>query len=266
MTEDERTGSCIICALRDPLPELEPVCGSCRTWLQNMLWEIPGLCAELAGLGYVQRDPRPRGWSLWGGRIPGALLWDPRPADPVAHLLPAGPIPGAGDQPRVSGSRERSTPAAWDLLAPARAGSLHVAQDEDQVGVHSVATELDFWVQDWRAGYYPTDVLPGPTVVELSTWLARRVPEMCGQYPAIDEVAFVVRRIVGALRSATGRTVKPSRSALPCPSCDLLTVYRDDDRRQERVCHNPDCNRVWSAEQWDALISAEADLREGEAA
>src|SRR5690349_2774577 len=49
MADDERSGSCIICASRDPLPDLAPCCGPCRSRLSGQLRDIPILCDELRG-------------------------------------------------------------------------------------------------------------------------------------------------------------------------------------------------------------------------
>src|SRR5690348_14470923 len=105
MADEERTGSCILCASRNPQPGLEPCCGPCRSRLSGQLRDIPILCEEL-------RDP------------PGA-----GPAnDLVSVALPAALIAGQSSAPRVQGSREAPIPIrvdVLDLLGPADERTVH---------------------------------------------------------------------------------------------------------------------------------------------
>src|SRR5690348_15102502 len=124
MADEERTGSCLLCMAREPLPELKPVCGPCRSRLSGQLRDIPILCEEL-------RDP------------PGA-----EPAnDLVSVALPAALIAGQSSAPRVQGSREAPIPISvdrLDLLGPADERTVH-DQFGDQIGYQSAATILDSW-------------------------------------------------------------------------------------------------------------------------
>lgn len=114
---EDRTGSCALCARRDPVPEDAPVCAPCRSWLAGMLREVPELCAELSALGYVQRDRR-RKWAAVLDDDHEVRVETDQPADPVAHYVTSGPVPGASRAPRVRGTADRGVPARFDLLGP----------------------------------------------------------------------------------------------------------------------------------------------------
>lgn len=237
MADEERTGSCIACFRRDPLPELQPVCGVCRSRLRNQLREIPDYCAELASLGYVERD---------GRSTPSKLTYpDRHPAEkkrgqpvphfePVANVLPAGPVGGESGQPRVGGSREAPVPLkldTTDLLAPAR--TLHLTarypeQREDQVGHLAAASVLDGWCRDFAEGR--RESVPQPFVTTQCRWLLDRLDWCFVEHPAVDEFAGEIGDLWHALRRATGRTEPKAELCVgvPCRAigCDLKTLYR----------------------------------------
>lgn len=135
MADGQRTGSCVICAERNPLPDLEPCCGPCRSRVAGQLREIPLLCLLLAA------GPRPQ---LTAGEHVEVreLVAELGPDDALelagvdedlvaryrslvrvhgatSAVLEAGPVPGQSSAPRVRGSRERPMPInadATDLL------------------------------------------------------------------------------------------------------------------------------------------------------
>jgi hypothetical protein len=167
----------------------------------------------------------------------------------LAHLLGEIPdlyarldaVPGSSATERVAGSRDPAIPPrvdVVDLTLPARPGSIGIAQrglwegsggDPDQVGYLSIATELDFWVQDWRISLYRDHSLPGTSVIELAGWLRVRLPQACDSHPAIDEFAAAINSLTRTLR-ATVDPRPPGQSAGRCPA-----KLRDDTRCNSRL-------------------------------
>lgn len=218
---------CVTCAKREP--ETPQVCDPCR-WLMGLrLREIPVLAEQLAASValYVDDDPR-AGSPDQAVRIRLRL---PGYHDPISASLPSGPVPGARNAPRVSGSRERGVPERFDLLAPAypqRDGTCDLWHD--QVGGPSVAAILDSWCQDWST--YPWsrgDWLPDPPEIKaLADWLEIRLDDACDQHPAIQEFSAELGEIHLALRRTNGLTEpKPELAVgVPCKSCGLRTIYK----------------------------------------
>jgi hypothetical protein len=226
------------------------------------LWEIPDYVAELASGQDAEPDTRRKLVTVYEWRdherLPVAeyVTW----VDPSA-VVPAGPVRGQSSAPRVGGSHEPPVPLsldAADLLAPARAGSVGVRTrggwsnaggDPDQVGSLSVATVLDSWVRDW-ATYFPADPLPGAEVGDLVAWLVRRVEEMCGQHPAIDEFAREIRDVHSTLRRVSGWAPRGSqRPEESCPDCHVAAVWREDIATDHECMH---CGRMFTAEEFAA--------------
>jgi hypothetical protein len=244
LADEERTGSCICCMRRDPLPELQPVCGPCRSRLRNQLREIPDYCAELASLGFVERD---------GRSTPSKLTYPPGHDDegkpvphfePLANVMPAGPINGESRQPRVGGSREAPVPISLDradLLSDARVVNLTRSYErrfrtdaertayrrlqlDDQIGQPSAASVLDGWCRDFAEGR--RESVPQPFVTTQCRWLLDRLDWAFVEHPAIDEAAQEIGDLHLALRRATGRTT---------PRPEICWGVE---------CRNPDCNYV----------------------
>jgi hypothetical protein len=108
---------CPLCGRRPPWRPR--VCDACRSWLRGMLSEIPELYVQVLGLGPVVRDDRPYVATVDDDDGRERRVVTDLPADPVAHHLVTGPIPGAGRDPRVSGSREPGVPERLDVTAAA---------------------------------------------------------------------------------------------------------------------------------------------------
>lgn len=206
MSDEERTGSCILCMAREPLPELKPVCGPCRSRLAGQLRDIPILCDEL-------RDP------------PGA-----GPAnDLVSVALPAALIAGQSSAPRVQGSREAPIPIrvdVLDLLGPADERTVHDCYG-DQIGHQSAATILDGWCRMFAEER--RESVPTPRPADQSRWLLDRLDELF-KHPAIDECAKEIGDLWHVLRRACGLTMPKEElcPGVPCRSieCDLKTLVR----------------------------------------
>lgn len=149
--DEEPTGTCICCARRDPLPELAPVCGPCRSRVRNQLHEIPVLCAFLASgpraqvlagelttvreLAVELGDVEALG-SLSGVQVE-TLIESLGAADVPSHTarrvsFAAGPVPGGRSGPRVaSSSGEAPVPIrvdVVDLLGEADERTVHDAR------------------------------------------------------------------------------------------------------------------------------------------
>lgn len=233
---------CILCRPDDDgvTHPTEPGWQTCFAGYRRMaaaLRDIPVLVDELAGLGYVERDARPKldqeGRTALavgdGGRVVGLR------ADPVAYALPSGPVNGARSGPRVMSSGERSLPIRidpTDLLLPARPASLAIADTgayaSDQVGHLAVATELEFWARDWADAR--RERCPLPTVPVLAGWLLDRLDWACGHHPALGEFAEKLRSLRSTLTAAAGRyEPRPEVLEVPCPGCHQLALYRDAD-------------------------------------
>ena len=190
MADEERSGSCPTCGLRDPRHPL--ICDADRSKLHSWLREIPDLLAELEETRF----------------------------EPGARVDVGG---------KVSGSRERRLPIRvdpTDLLGPAK----HVLLlGEDQIGYESVASELDFWVRDWREARGGREGLPNPDVPSLASWLERRADDAADGHPAIDEMFGAIRRIRLTLLGQLGKFDIPDyKRGIPCPRCDRLTLLREN--------------------------------------
>lgn len=187
MADEERTGSCVCCQLRNPQPDQGVVCGPCRSRVAGQLRDIPALVAEL-------RDP------------PGA---DPA-NDAVSTLLPAAAIAGQSSAPRVNGSREAPVPISVDrvdLLSAARVPSLtraYAGQLDDQVGYQPAATILDGWCRMFAEER--RESTPNPDVQTQCKWLSDRLDELF-KHPAVDEFAGELGDLWHVLRRACGLTM-----------------------------------------------------------
>jgi len=234
MADDERTGSCIICASRDPLPDLAPCCGPCRSRLSGQLRDIPILCDELGGGGFVMRDGRtarpevryPPGHERAGELVPHF--------DQVANVLTAGPMAGRSSAPRVKGSREAPVPISLDrtdLLSDARVLNLTKAYDkdsdqwrvpypEDQIGHLSVAAILDGWCRDFAETR--RESVPQPSVGLQCRYLADRLDWAFTDHAAVDEMAKEIGDLWHVLRRACGLT-------MPKPEICWGVQCRDED-------------------------------------
>lgn len=207
----------------------EALCEQHRTQLEGWLAEIPALFAEVV-------DPTDV---------------DPRPKDPVARLLPAGSVPGASRQPRVSGSATDAVPARF---VEAAGGTCHPITPLDQVGDPPAAIQLDSWARDWQT--YIGEYLPPPTVPGLCRWLSARLPHMLRHHPAIvefyDEIGDIHRR----LRTEAGMTdPRPEPCyGVPCRRCDRLSLYRVADGTGDVECHTPDCRLVYRRDEYDRWV------------
>lgn len=210
MSDEPAIGPCVVCRHPRRIPNQPPVCDNCRTALISMLGEIPDLFARL----------------------------DPSPQTSGAE--------------KVSGSREAPIPVAVDvvdLTSPARTAALTIT-GPDQLGYLSVATELDFWVLDWRLALWPNHSIPLPTVTVLSGWLRNRVDHACDHHPAIDEFATKVRQIHKTLRRMVGELRHVHRLPAPCPTCELSTLVRADGASYVECTS---CRRLWTEEDYRRL-------------
>lgn len=220
MSDEERTGSCPCCALRDPRTPL--VCDACRSRLRSWLRELPGLLAEL----------------------------DETRFEPAVRHDVGG---------KVTGSRERRLPIRvdpTDLLGPAK----HVLLlGEDQIGYESVASELDFWVRDWREARGGAERLPDPDVRTLASWLERRAEDACDAHPAIDEMFTAIRRIRLTLLGQLGKFDVPDyKKGVPCRRCDTMALVRHNGSDWIECGNCPELLSPDEYDRWCGLLAAAA--------
>lgn len=143
---DNPQGSCVLCYRRDPLPDLVPVCGPCRSKGRAQLHEVPVLVAFLGAGSRRQIVPgdlttvRELALELGDEEALGTLtgeqldvLIEGHAAEGSAHLarrvgVEAGPVPGLRSGPRVSTSGEAPVPIKVDrvdLLAEVDERTVH---------------------------------------------------------------------------------------------------------------------------------------------
>jgi hypothetical protein len=253
--------TCYTCPIYRPdeqkarTPARPPVCDGDRRLLDSHLWDIPDLYERLP-----DEQPAPAN-APYLVELPSGTL-EQRGFDPVADLLPAGPVRGLSRQPRVSGSKEPPAPTSVDridLTLPARQGSVALwaraefGQDPDQDGILSVATILDCWVRDWREALWPDHSLPAPTVPELARWLRNRVEDACDQHPAIDEFAAEMKDVRYALRRELGETeAQPETEpykGVACQKCDLRGVLMRKPGQDYIECKN--CGMLMTGPEYE---------------
>lgn len=238
---DDRTGSCICCQQRDPLPELAPVCGVCRSRTRGQLVEIPDLCA------FLRARPRPE---LEAG--PARQLLDVRvevldDGQVLTYIrrhhardvhVNAGAIPGQPTGPRVTAAGHAApVPVRLDivdLLAGARRHTsatvalAYPEQDDDQIGHLSAATVLDGWCRD--VAEIRREHGPAPHPAAQCRYLADRLDWAFVEHPAVDELAAEIGHLWSVLRRAAGLTPPQPElcEGVPCKTieCDLKTLYR----------------------------------------
>jgi hypothetical protein len=217
---------CVACPVRRQTAvhyERAHVCQPCRIWLAETIADIAGLYPELH-----------------------ALL-----------------VPGATAGQRVTGSREMPLPLNVDILdLTGKAKGFRPSREalpEDQVGHTAVAYVLDSWARDWISyEWCRSDQLPAPTVAELAAWLGKWADDACDHHPAIDDFADEIRDLHAAIRAYIPRMVdrdeppprrRPQQLPTPCPSCDLVTLFRQPgDPRVD--CANPDCRRILTGDEY----------------
>jgi hypothetical protein len=257
--DDQTTGSCPTCGRRDPrTPQL---CDVDRSKLRSWLFDIPTLHAELQERIEERSAPSDlrvavtvTEWDVEAKRAVRVPATVGRPADPTSYYLPSGASSSASRGGPVTGSKERRLPIdtdAVDLTGQVRSAGVAVL-DEDAVGYESVASVLDFWVEDWRADRGAGERRPAATVPEIARWLLDRLDDACDDSPAIAEFFDAVRQLRGALQAKLGQVVVPDyKRGIPCPQCQCLTlVHHDGSDRIE--CAS--CPALLSFIEYDAHV------------
>jgi hypothetical protein len=293
---EEPSGSCVTCQRRDPHRGL--VCDADRPKLRSWLKEIPDLFDDLV----AQDEPDPLAAGPVKGQSTGGPVSGSKerklPIDVDAHDLAEPPsVKYVKDalMPTVRSSGETQWVGAripgrddeavvWQEVYPhevVRAEKTfhcrcanpeaHANQParpvlvaaKDQVGYTSVASELDFWVQDWREARDLGERRPDPDVRSLALWLEVRLDDMCDAHPAVDEMFHAVRRLRSALRGVLGliEPLPDYRPDVPCPGCSALTLFKANgsDRYE---CDS--CPRLLTPEEfdrWAGLVLADKKWR-----
>jgi hypothetical protein len=155
--------------------------------------------------------------------------------DPVAHLMPAGPVPGQRGGARVHAAPSSQPPLSLDVV-DLTSGVNHDARqllargvlglDDDQVGHLSAATILHGWVRDWAS--IRREGEPMPRVRDMCRWLSDRLDWAAGKHPALDEFAADLLELQRTLDAIAGHLPpRPQPVDRPCPACGSLTVVRE---------------------------------------
>lgn len=244
---------CVLCP--DRVATRPTVCDPCRLWLPGVVGDIRILAEQLATPEAQVRDVR-----LAPVRDPDAPAYALRDAagrlvlrwrDPVAHAHPAGPVPGANPQPRVSASHEAPIPinvGAVDLMLPARAGSL---RGDGEV---SLATALEAWVRHWIWIRAAAERQPAPTVPVMTRWLGDRVGWACDSYPEVAVFTEWMRWYRTALRRALGQSERSEyRRGVSCPKCGQRALWR---RNGEEWTTCAACSAMLSPDEYATHVTA----------
>jgi hypothetical protein len=237
VSDEEPTGSCPTCARRDPHEPL--ICRVCRSKLRTWLGDLPALFEELEERTNELAEPldhRPYVATMVemeeGSKKRVVRSWQQltmRAADQVAYLLPAGATASPSHTGPVSGSKEPRLPIDVDhadLLGPVRPLMAERGlRNPDEVGFDSVASTLDFWVEDWRSDRHAGEGRPPATVPDLVRWLRDRVDEAMDHSLPIDEFFLDVRHLHSTLLVALRRFEVPDyKHGIPCPRCSMLAL------------------------------------------
>jgi hypothetical protein len=281
VSDDERSGSCVICQTRDPLPDLVPCCGPCRSRLAGQLRDIPHLVEELKSPPEAEAAH-----------------------DLVSVAFPAAAIAGQSNAPRVQGSREAPVPISvdrTDLLGEADGRTVHyshmvpkvrvwfdpelpdkdgfvfgwhreLVRDEhgqvvmvpagDQIGYPSAATVLDGWCALFAEER--RESIPTPRPADQSRWLLDRLDELF-KHPAVDECAKEIGDLWHVLRRACGLTMPQPELCIgvECKACDLRMLYRIPGSPYVEC----QCGQLYTEDEyrdWTKLLAAQAKRAHGE--
>jgi hypothetical protein len=248
VSDEERTGSCIICATRDPLPDLTPVCGPCRSRVAGQLADIPVLCVFLAA------GPRPqttlgaatdiRELVLEFGPDEALELMDldddaltriaaavrTRPAHEVT--MAAGPVRGLSNAPRVAGSRGRPMPISADA-----ADLLDLADERMVSDYHQVPMVRSTGETSWQIAWFGGKSFRQEVRVREVVSTARMSRCRCGRpelherhrpvmVPAADQVGQV--SVASVLNAWVRDFAETRREVGPEPMVPLLCKWLAD--------------------------------------
>ena len=232
-------------------------CTGCSSRLRRWLGEIPELFADVVDPPSADPDARPaRKVIRRDATDDGDELGFPR--DPVAFHLPAGPVPGATSQPRVSGSRD--TVLANRYVEGAGGTVNPTGRPDDQLGDPPPAVLLGSWCCDWADARDMAEKVPY-TVEGLAWWLSNRLSWALEHHGAMAEFYGEVGDLHARLWSEAGRgEPKPEHcKAVPCKSCNRLTLYRRSDGSGDVECLTAACTRVYRRseyDEWAKMITA----------
>ena len=178
-------------------------------------------------------------------------------------LLPAALEPGrAGDDQRITGSRERPLPGgeALNLLAPGNVHTRQTLPPDDPYGPdqHGPINPIDMlwsWARNWLADRHKGETGPRPDLTSVIYWLRTRLEWACDDHPAIDDFAREVRDAVTNLREALQLRRYVQRYREPCPRCDTRALYRevDAERGASKWVQCGNCNSLWQESEFARL-------------
>lgn len=277
VSDEERTGSCVVCQERDPLPDLTPVCGPCRSRVAGQLRDIPVLCL-LLGAG-----PRPQ---VTPGELtevrelvmefgPDELLevtdvevdWLERIAHEVrthearTMALEAGPVKGLSNAPRVAGSRGRSMPINADA-----ADLLDIADERTVGDYHQVPMVRSTGETRWQIAWFGGKAFRQEVRVREVVSTARMSRCRCGRpelherhrpvmVPAADQVGQV--SVASVLNAWVRDFAERRREVGPEPEVPLLCTWLADRLEWAFTSHGAvDEFAGEVGDVWHALVAA----------
>jgi hypothetical protein len=230
---EEPSGTCIVCARRDP--RYPPACDLCRQRTAARLWELRDLHALLGAAVELGQSGSER---VSGSReVPVPLRLEP--LDLMARADQA-------DRP---------------LFVRGLLGL-----DDAQVGSLSVATVLQTRCVEMSAlldGDAEEWLTRRPDVPHMVSWLSRHLSWAWSDYPDVADLADEVTTLTYSMRALLNVSRKPIYLKDPCPSCSYRALRRDPGGGDVECGH---CRRVWPHTQFERLAVVLADDATSDAA
>lgn len=252
-----------VCVLHvdDPGHLAEPgwlCCEPGRRRLDGCLIAIPEVWLQLWSLGRTERDTREGlrrevAYEPLTGRP--HVVTVPGPADPVANVFTAGPMPSGWRSSQIRSTRPERVPVSLDVV-DVTAGVNHEARrlytrsvlglEPDQEGHLSAATVLHRWVLRWAARRRERE--PRRDVATMAGWLRDRLDWACGHDELLGEFAeelSELRRVMDGL--AGNFKAAPEPMDRPCPACGALGLVLDRASELIRCGH---CDRALTDDEY----------------
>ncbi|MER7167010.1 hypothetical protein ABT336_13210 [Micromonospora sp. NPDC000207] len=268
------TNTCVCCptfrrGFAPRRPDRPQVCEVCRLRFDTLVYDLWLLHDRLVNPDPAEVDQRRYARRDQQGKRTGEHRW----ADPLAPIGGAGTIPGKTNQPHVSGTPGRSTPANLDqvdLTSPARVPNPTAAGRRDpwdQIGHLSVATRLYEIVRDWRDTLWPDQHLPVPTMDELVAWMRAgatdgyagdRTDHACTRHPGIGDTAAELHDLRRILRAQLGDTEPQPRRwiGVTCPTCNEVSQIQQTAGDEYAEC--AECGRMYTGDQMTEFVTKQA--------
>lgn len=173
--------------------------------------------------------------------------------DPIAAAMPAGPVSGQRGQPRVSGTHGAPVPISldrFDLTAPPHRGPV-TDPYHDQTGHIPAAALMGEWVDAIIEQRGMREHRPVSTVPILTQWLINRFEWILADHNHLLDLADEAATLHHHLQHAAGLARLIHLLDAPCPSCDLLTLIRNNGSDYVECTH---CGLHWNETQYERLV------------